>query len=532
MNSKDFDSASAKALRIGNFRQLVALCRAMRSENPLYADAWFLESVAAEVGGNLPAALKLVDRALEIDRANPEYLTQKARYHSSANQDAEAGNAADMAVSVGVRSSQSMNTLGVVYTRLGRHENALNLLIQAADLKPADPEVIFNLAASMQFMGRHDDARKNYERVTQLQPDNARGYWALSELEKVDVSDRHERSMRALAQRPGLSDRDELYLAHALFRIDESRGEYSAALTRLRAAKNRRRKSLRYEFDQDAALFNAVIESFMTVQPTKDEHAPRVPLRTPLFVVGLPRTGTTLVEQILTAHSKVASLGELQDLPTAVKRLSGDTGSKVISPKIIESTVRGAIPLERVYLDSIAPRLKNVPPEASYFIDKTPLNLFMLGYVMRFMPRAKVILLRRDPMDAVLSNYRQLFSADYSYYNYSYDLEDTASYVAAFETLVEHWKAVLGDRMLAIDYEQLVGEPESLSRAMIDYLGLDWEPSCLRFFENKRAVATPSASQVRTPVYSSAVGRWRKYGSILEPAKRKLAELGITRSAS
>ncbi|AQA17069.1 hypothetical protein BST95_01410 [Halioglobus japonicus] len=532
MNSTDFDRASGRLLRAGDFRRLVALCRAMRAENPLYADAWFLESVAAEVGGNLGAALKLVDRALEIDHANPEYLTQKARYHSSANQDAEAGNAADMAVSVGVRSPQSMNTLGVVYTRLGRHENALKLLTQAAGLKPADPEVIFNLAASMQFMGRHDDARKNYERVTQLQPDNARSYWALSELEKVDVSDRYESAMRTLAQRPGLSDRDELYLAHALSRIEESRGEYSSALRRLRAAKTRRRESLEYEFDQDAALFNAVIESFTTLQPTKNADASSVPLQTPLFVVGLPRTGTTLVEQILTAHSKVASLGELQDLPSAVKRLSGDTGSKIISPEVIESTARGEIPLERAYIHSIAPRLKNIPAGTSYFIDKTPLNVFMLGYVMRFMPRAKVILLRRDPMDTVLSNYRQLFSTDYSYYNYSYDLEDTACYVAAFEALVDHWKTVLGKRMLVIDYELLVGDSESYSRAMFDYLDLDWEPSCLRFFENKRAVATPSAPQVRTPVYSSAVGRWRKYGSIIEPAKNKLAELGITRTAS
>ena len=337
----------------------------MRSEQPLYADAWFLESVAAEAGGSLSAALKLVDRALEIDHTNAEYLTQKARYHSSANQDAEASVAADKAVSLGVPSPQLMNTLGVVYTRLGRHEDALDLLIRAAELRLNHPEIVFNLAASMQFLGRHDGAREKYERVTQLQPENARSYWALSELEKVDVSDRHEKAMRALASRPGISDRDELYLAHALYRIDESRKEYSAALARLHVAKARRREVLNYEFSQDAALFDTVIESFPTAKPpVNDESLPRHQ-PTPLFIVGLPRTGTTLVEQILTAHSNVTSLGELQDLPTAIKRISGNSGPRVLSPEVIDSPASGATSLERDYMQAIAPRLKKVPPEAS-----------------------------------------------------------------------------------------------------------------------------------------------------------------------
>ena len=529
MSPEEFQRASRLALQNRDYRRLVHLCQAMRKVRPAYADAWFLESVAAEAGRNIAAAVKLVDQALTLDPKNGEYLVQKARYHASAGQMGEARESAEAALTAGASGPSQLNTLGVVFTRLGAHQAAAKALRQSVEASATNPHSQFNLAAAEQFLGNDDAARFHYEEAIRLQPTNARSYWALSELDKNAVSERYEAAMRKLASSPSLSVNDALYLAHALARIDEHRGDYATAIQRLSEAKARRRAQLNYRFDEDRQVFDALHDAYPGEVTTDTGEAPGASAEgtvRPLFIVGLPRTGTTLLERMLCAHDAVDTLGELQDLPMALKRLSRTPGPRVLSPEVIAATATAPITLREAYLDSIAIRMRELGSGLRYHIDKTPLNALLLGHIARHLPDAKIILLRRHAMDAGLSNYRQLFSLEYSYYNYSYDLEDTGRYIAAFEALMAHWHRVLGSRMHILDYEDLVAEPEQRLRDTLNYLELPWQDACLNFHERGGAVATPSNSQVRQPVYRTAVERWKRYGDALRPLRDALDRSG------
>jgi tetratricopeptide (TPR) repeat protein len=528
-----FAKASQQALARRDYRELQSLCRAMRRADPAVADAWFLESVAAEAGRDMRAALTLVTEAVVLAPDNAEYWTQKARYHAQVNQVGHAMAAAQRALALGVSSPSQLDTLGVVLTRAGDYEAAARALRLAIAGRPDNPQYQFNLAAAEQFLGNDAVATAHYERVIAMHPAHARSYWALSEIEKNAVSARHEGAMRTLGASAKLDDRDALYLAHALARIDESRGDFAAAIQRLTDAKGRRRARFKYDFADDRGLFRSIRSVFETPDDVlcRAEGEGGTDDAAPLFIVGMPRSGTTLIERIVSAHSSVATLGELQELPLALKALSGVAGSQVLSADVVQALSTGAPPLASAYSEALRPRLgmlnaaQNGTP--AYIIDKMPLNFLYLGFIFRLMPRARVILMRRDPMDVGLSNFRQLFAMDYSYYNYSYDLGDTGRYLAEFEHLCSHWQALLGDRLHCLHYEELVADPEPAVRGLLSYLELPWEQGCLDFHRSGAPVATPSASQVRQPLYSNAVGRWRRYGDALKPLQDALVAEGV-----
>ncbi|EED32499.1 sulfotransferase [gamma proteobacterium NOR5-3] len=524
MTHSNFKKDTAQAVQERDFPRLLKLCRAAQEADPLFADAWFLESVAAEAGRDMAAAIKLVSKALELSPGNIEYLVQKARYHSQVSQDEAAKKTADAAIAAGPRTAQQLDTLGVVLTRLGDYLTAANLLRNAAAAAPKHPQIRFNLAAAEQFLGNDAAAVENYEAVIRLAPGHARSYWALSELQKNKSNTQYETSLRTLAANPRLSDRDSLYVAHALARIEESRGDTNAAIKRLVLAKAHRRKALQYDFTSDQRMFNALQNKHYAADNSPAKTAGH---RQPLFIVGMPRTGTTLLERMLTAHPLIATLGEQQALPQAVKHLSGVKGHSVLSEAVVANANIHGQELEDRYAALLKTRTDALPGMPRYVIDKMPLNFLYLGFIFSHMPQARVVVLRRHPMDAGLSNFRQLFALDYSYYNYSYDLADTGRYVASFESLLRHWEQLLGPRLLSVQYEDLVAGPEPEIRRLLARLELHWDPACLEFHKQGGAVATPSASQVREPLYSTAVGRWRRYGDALLPLRKALLDGGI-----
>jgi hypothetical protein len=248
----------------------------------------------------------------------------------------------------------------------------------------------------------------------------------------------------------------------------------------------------------------------------------------------MPRTGTTLVERILTSHDAVTSLGEVQDLAHAVRRSGGTGGSgAVLDPAVVSAALAAPAGAAAAhYRESTAARLEGTAAPGQYILDKMPLNALYIGFILRSLPDARIVLLRRDPRDTCLSNYRQLFAVDYSYYDYHYDLESTAHYVAAFERLMGHWQSLYGDRVHSLHYEALVADPEIEVRALLTYLDLPWEPRCLAFHRNAAGVATPSALQVRKPLYRDALARWRRYEKELAPATAILAEAGVLPAAA
>jgi hypothetical protein len=240
----------------------------------------------------------------------------------------------------------------------------------------------------------------------------------------------------------------------------------------------------------------------------------------------MPRTGTTLVERILTSHSAVHSAGELSNFGQQLKSLSGVVSAKVLDAATLTGTshIDPAV-LGKAYLDSTRPETG----KTARFVDKLPLNFLNIGFIHRALPNARIVCIRRNPMDTCLSNYRQLFPPEKAiYYRYSFDLLETGRYYLLFDQLMRYWDEVLPGKVLRVDYEQVVANQESESRRLIEFCGLDWEDDCLNFEKNTAPVATASSAQVRQPIYTNAVERWKRYEQDLQPLKEFFDEHGVT----
>jgi hypothetical protein len=313
----------------------------------------------------------------------------------------------------------------------------------------------------------------------------------------------------------------ELHVCHALARHYEQRGEYSRSFRLLQRGKSRKRASSRYSIDTDLALF----ENVQHVCTAEFCSAPADGFDSdePIFIVGLPRTGTTLVERILSSHSQVYSAGELTNFSVALKRAVSTPSPYVLDVQtIVAAALADFQKVGRDYIESTRPRTGGRPR----FIDKMPLNFLYAGFIARGLPRARIICLRRNPLDTCLSNYRQLFATAFPYYDYSYDLLDTGRYYMAFDSLARHWRASISpERYCEVHYEEVVNDPEAEARRLLQFCGLPWDPACLSFHENAAPVSTASSVQVRKPVYRNAVERWRKYEREIAPLIELLRDL-------
>ncbi|WP_293677749.1 tetratricopeptide repeat-containing sulfotransferase family protein [uncultured Phenylobacterium sp.] len=502
------------------YREAHALCLEVLRADSQVAGAWFLLGVLAADYDNHGRAAELFEKAIALAPADPRPRAHLARSLIALNAQADAVAAAEAAAALAPRDPLTLDTLGVVFSRAGLHARAVPLFEAATGADPRNASFQFNLAASRQFAGDFAGAEAAYAAAVALDPGLHRAWSARVTLARQTPERNFLGELTALMdQRSDDPDRA-LHLGHALAKTCEDLGDHEAALDWLTRAKAAKRAAVGYSSAVDAALFAAAAGTFRAGDPALGD-----PSEAPIFVVGLPRTGTTLVDRILSSHADVASVGELIDFGLAVKRAAATPSNLVLDPQTLEAA-RDADPaaLGRAYLEA-AGRLAGRAPR---FVDKMPLNVLYAGLIHRALPNARIVCLRRHPMDAALANYRQLFATGVAYYDYAYGLEDVGRYVAGFEALVAHWRAVLPpDRFAEVAYEDIVADQEGQTRRLLAFCGLPWDPACLAFHENAAPVATASSVQVRQPLYASSVGRWRRYGAGLGPLRRALEAGGV-----
>ncbi len=471
--------------------------------------------------GNIARAAQLVAQATGLDPRRAAWHAQLGRLRLAQHDPQAALVAARCGVALQPDDAPTLDTLGVVLSRAGAHDEAVAPFRQAVARDPRTPVYWYNLGAAEQFVGRLAEAAAAYRQALLLDPGFFKALSALSEMDTVALVAEESLAIEAALARDDLTPDDELRLCHALARLHERARRPAAAMLALARGKRRKRASLDRRPDEDGALFEAVVR---TCTAGFCQAGGGFDSAEPLFIVGMPRSGTTLVERIVSSHPDVTSAGELMNFSLVVKRAAATPSNRVLDTTTIEAAAGlDFAEVGRAYLESTRPQTGGT----RHFIDKMPLNFLYAGLIHRALPRARIVCVKRGAADTCLSNYRQLFATGFSYYDYAYDLVDTARYVAGFERLTQHWSRVLGDAWLEVRYEDVVADLEGQARRLLAFCGLSWDAACVDFQHNASPVATASSVQVRSPLYATSIGRWQQYRPQLDPALTLLAEHGI-----
>lgn len=517
MRSARIEAARA-ALARGDLDTAQRIATALTVAQPGEAEAHFLLGVAEATAGRIAAGIRHIERAIET-APQGEYLAQLAKLLTLVRREGEAAEALRQAELTLPADALSRDTMGCVYARLGDHAAALTHFDEAARLEPANTAYSYNQAVTLNFLGQTDQADEALEALIELAPGDARAHHLLAALRKQSEACNHIDRLTTVHAAASAA-RDRLLLGYALAKELEDVGQPHAALDTLCAVNAEHRRSLPYNFALDAAAFEAIEAAW----PLPSAHTD-TPTDAPIFVIGMPRTGTTLVDRILSSHPGVESAGELQAMPLAVKAAAGTRTPTVLDPETIAAAA--SADMAAIGHDYLRRASHHRRDRALRFTDKFPGNFQYLGFIARTLPNARIVCLRRHPMDTVLSNFRNLFAVSSRYYDYSYDLLDIAAYYVRFDRLMRIWREAMPDRLIEVRYEQLVANQAGETRRILNHCGLDWSDDCLSFHTNGAPVSTPSAAQVRRPIYTDSVARWKRHADVLEPVRRFFEQADI-----
>jgi tetratricopeptide (TPR) repeat protein len=385
--------------------------------------------------------------------------------------------------------------LGDALAVLGRTDEAHDAFARLLLADPKSAAGYFGLGGVLAQLGKFDAARAAYETAIALAPKNARYHRALAEIARFSDGDPRLVALESLA-REALPDDQQVELHFALGKAYDDLQHDEAAFGHWRRGNTLKRRLVPYDEAAVANFFKSMRETFT---PEVLRAAKGDPSALPVFVVGMPRSGTSLVEQILASHPDIHGAGEMLTLPEVIDGASLDDAAEI-----------GAR-----YVEAIA----KLAPGAKRIADKLPANFRLIGWIKLTLPNARIIHVRRDPRDTCFSCYSKLFLNGL---NYTYDLGELGRYHKLHDALMMHWRAVVPD-MLEVQYETLVGDFEAQARRIVAYCGVGWDARCLNFHETERAVRTLSQHQVRAPLFASGIGRWKRYEPWLGPLLEALA---------
>ncbi len=506
------------ALTRGQIAQATECCRKALSIRRDLPQAHFLVGLTALEAQDRKTAFQAFGSVTRLDPDHAAAWAQLARLFMSEGQVIRADAALSKAVQADSSDPMVHDLVGTVYSLMGEYDKARDRFQTAVRLKPGHPGFLLNLANNHVYFGETAAANAVFEKILSIQPNSPQAHWALSSARRARDT-QHIEVMQKLLQSCSKNPRARAFYHYAIGKEFEDLESWDEAFEAFEAGARSRRSTVEFDEDAEIEMFAFLKEHF--TRTWLDEAGPGCDEYGPVFVLGQPRTGTTLIERIISSHSCVHAAGELQQLGLAVRRLSDYREPKRFSTAFFEAALKvEPRKLGTLYIESVA-RMRGDTP---LFVDKLPQNYLMIPLILAALPEARIIHLRRDPMDACFASYKQLFADAYLH---SYDQEEMARHHLRYLDLMSAWRERFGDRFLDISYEETVSDIESNARSMIEFLGLSWEAACLSFHEQDGAVSTASAVQVREPAHTRSVGRWKKYTAQLSPMAEILGAAGI-----
>lgn len=541
--------------------------------NPDYAEAYNNRGAALQKSGQLKAALESFDRAVEINPQYAQAFTNRGNVLMKLNRFDAAVESHQKALRIRPDFEEALNNLGNAFQEMGQIGKAVNQFKKAIRLKPdyasahnnlgftlqelGDPqgalkaydnavrfnpdfadaynnrgnawmstgdikaaldnyttairikpdyaEAFNNRGIALKSMGRTEAARQSYKEAIRLKPDYAQAYRNLSNIQPFSPGASLIKQMDALIQGNDLSDDQQMHLHFAMGKALEDTGDVAGAFRHLKAGNRFRKQAFNYHISSDKKLFNRIKEAFSNADPDLIVQESEISAHRPIFILGMPRSGTTLVEQILASHSKVYGAGELKLLG---KTLAGSPLSRLSPDRV--SGIRSR------YLNG----LNELHREEPCITDKMPLNFRWIGFIITALPEARIVHVKRNATATCWSVFKHFFSENGN--EYAYDLEDVAEYYRLYTDLMRFWHEQFPGKIYDLGYETLTESQKSETQKLLDYCGLDWEDTCLEFYDTQRAVKTASALQVRKKMYQGSSEGWKKFKPYMNPMLRIL----------
>jgi len=465
-----------------------------------------LAEVAARIG-RLKDSEILLRRALEIAPNFNPARSNLAMVLGRLGRPAEALDLLDELFRYEPEGIGNINIKAATYSRLGDFEQALQLYETVLRRSPDRPRVWMSYGHVLKTVGRTEEGVDAYRRAIEMNPGLGEAWWSLANLKTVRFDDADIAAMEEALDQRGLKDDDRFHLEFSLGKAKHDAQRSDEAFAHYAAGNALRRNYHPHRADELTRTVDRCIEQFTREVLTSPGGSDA---SDPIFVVGMPRAGSTLVEQILSSHSLIEGTSELPDIP-AIARAEGNYPGAVVAMDANARKEAG-----ETYLKRTAPQRRTDRP---FFVDKLPNNWLFVPFIQLILPNAKIIDARRHPLGCCLSNFRQHFARGQ---DFTYDLDDLGRYYSDYVRLLAHVDELLPGRVHRVIYERMVDDTETEIRALLTYCGVEFEPACLSFHETERAVRTASSEQVRRPIYRDSTDEWQRYEAFLDPLKRAL----------
>lgn len=494
-----------RAFANGDVATAERICSVLVARSADHGGAWALLTETALQRGRPDAAIVCADRAVALMPKDPIPLILRAKCLFVSGEAGRAFEAAEAAAKLAGNAPAALDACGAIFGLLGLHKKAMEFFRRVVTARPGVPQYLFNLAATERMTGALKEAEAHCDAAIALDRHYGLAHYLRSDL-RIQTADRnHIEEMETLIRDGRLARPSEVMLRFALGKEYEDLDLHDRAFDHVGAGCDLQHRSIAHDSAADIAEIDRIVRthtrSWLAAAP------PGYSAAAPVFVAGLPRTGTTLVERIIASHPAMESVGETGAFAAEMRRATNDSSAKAAPAEIGRRYVGSAT----AFRD-----LRNVR-----FVDKTLQNYLYCGFIHAALPAARIILVQRHPLDACWAIYKAHFQGKFSF---SYHQIELAEYYLAYRRLTRHWRATLPPEvLLEIDYEDIVSDQSAASRRLIGFLGLPWDDEVLRFHESAAPSATASAVQVRRPVYSSSVGKWRHHAERLAPLRARLA---------
>ncbi len=506
----------------GNHRVALDIYNLILAKLPNSAEAYNNRGAVLQKIGRNDEALASYDRAIALksDYANAHY--NRGSLLKKMNRPEDALASFDKALVFEPRHVEAYNNRGVTLQQMRRYDDALTSYNRVIALKPDHAEACNNRGLLLANQGDMLEAEKMFLQAYALKPDFAEPLFNLANIRRYEsVENPDINNILALLARPEIPANDKLSLYFALGKIYDECGRYDEAFEYFRQANQLRNESVAYDATGMANMTDRIMTVFnrdFLARPfafTSNSHLP-------LFIVGMPRSGTTLLANILSNHRSIATAGELPDIVDLTSRLSRMTEAGVFYPEAARHiTSKMATPL----INDYEQRLRcHGASNVLHIIDKNPLNFWHVGLIAMLFPQARIIHCTRHPLDTCLSNYFQRFPLPL---DYSFDLSNIGHFYREYVRVMEHWRQIPALKLLEVSYEDMVVDTEQMTRRALGFLGLEWDERCLAPHANPCPVENASQWQVRQPIYRRSLERWRHYGKHLSPLKEMLEPAGL-----